>query len=52
MTIEILDVKGQMIRTFTGTREEEQKTEGRRPQAQASEESEFGFGQGPRRGRV
>ena len=44
MTIEILDAKGQMIRTFTGTRADEQKAEARRPDAPAAEESDFGPG--------
>ena len=50
VTIEILDANGQMIRTFTGTRAEEQKAEARRPDAPASEE--FEFGQGPPRTRL
>src|SRR5439155_5049138 len=50
VTIEILDAKGQLIRTFTGTRADEQKAETRRPDAQASEE--FDFGQGPPRTRL
>ncbi len=48
VTIEILDAKGQLIRTFTGKREEEKKTEAQTG-GQASEEPEFGFGQGIRR---
>src|SRR5436190_1460872 len=41
VTIEILDAKGQKIRTFTSTRADEQKQEARRPEA-ASEDSDFG----------
>jgi photosystem II stability/assembly factor-like uncharacterized protein len=52
VTLEILDAKGQVIRTFTGTREEEKKAEARRAEGQASEESESGFGQGPPRTRL
>jgi photosystem II stability/assembly factor-like uncharacterized protein len=44
VTIEILDAKGQVIRTFTGTREEEKKADARRPDALVSEESDFGPG--------
>ncbi|HMG72652.1 MAG TPA: hypothetical protein VK582_04055 [Pyrinomonadaceae bacterium] len=44
VTIEILDVKGQTIRTFTGTRADEQKADARRPDAPAAEESDFGPG--------
>jgi photosystem II stability/assembly factor-like uncharacterized protein len=42
VTIEILDAKGQVIRTFTGTRAEEEKANTRRPEALASDESDFG----------
>jgi photosystem II stability/assembly factor-like uncharacterized protein len=52
VTIEILDAKGLLVRTFTGTREEEKKAEARRPETQTSEESESGFGQGPPRMRL
>ena len=41
VTIDILDAKGQNIRTFTGIRADEQKQEARRPDA-AGEESDFG----------
>jgi len=41
VSIDILDAKGQKIRTFTSTRADEQKQEGRRPEA-ASEDSDFG----------
>jgi photosystem II stability/assembly factor-like uncharacterized protein len=44
VTIEILDAKGLVMRTFTGTREEEKKAEARRSDAQVSEESAFGPG--------
>ena len=44
VTIEILDASGMVIRTFTGTREEEKKAEARRPDTPASEESDFGPG--------
>ncbi len=44
VTIEILDAKRQMIRTFTGTRADEQKADARRPDAPAAEESDFGPG--------
>src|SRR5205085_10587581 len=39
VTIDILDAKGQTIRTFTGARADEQKQDARRP---AAEESDFG----------
>jgi len=52
VTIEILDAKGQVVRTFTGTREEEKKAEARRAEGQAPEESESGFGQGKPRTRL
>src|SRR6185295_13609991 len=42
VTIEILDAKGQKIRSFTGIRSEE--TAARRPDAPAAEDSEFGAG--------
>src|SRR5205823_10398922 len=41
VTIDILDAKGQTIRTFTGARADEQKQDARRPDA-AAEESDFG----------
>ena len=41
VTIDILDAKGQTIRTFTGARADEQKQDARRPDA-AGEESDFG----------
>jgi photosystem II stability/assembly factor-like uncharacterized protein len=44
VTIEVLDAKGQMIRTFTGTRADEQKADARRPDAPPAEESDFGSG--------
>src|SRR5204862_3654296 len=44
VTIEILDAKGQTIRTFDGTRADEQKADARRPDAPAPEESDFGPG--------
>ena len=42
VTIEILDARGQKIRTFTGLRADEQKADTRRPDAPAAEESDFG----------
>jgi len=41
VTIDILDPKGQKIRTYTGIRADEQKQDTRRPEA-AAEESDFG----------
>jgi len=41
VTIDILDAKGQKIRTFSGVRAEEQKQDARRPEGSAGEE-EFG----------
>ncbi|HXT63599.1 MAG TPA: hypothetical protein VN696_11245 [Pyrinomonadaceae bacterium] len=41
VTIDILDAKGQKIRTFTGIRADEQKQDARRPDA-ADDESDFG----------
>src|SRR5438067_769177 len=41
VTIDILDAKGQTIRTFTGARADEQKQDAHRPDA-AAEESDFG----------
>jgi photosystem II stability/assembly factor-like uncharacterized protein len=41
VTIDILDTKGQTIRTFTSVRADEQKQETRRPEA-GSEDSDFG----------
>jgi hypothetical protein len=41
VTIDILDAKGQQIRTFTSVRADEQKQETRRPEA-GSEDSDFG----------
>jgi photosystem II stability/assembly factor-like uncharacterized protein len=40
--IEVLDAKGQKIRSFTGVRADEQKADTRRPDAPPAEESEFG----------
>ncbi len=42
VTIDILDPKGQKIRTFTGVRVDEQKQDVRQPGATAGEESGFG----------
>jgi photosystem II stability/assembly factor-like uncharacterized protein len=42
VTIDILDAKGQKIRSFTGIRADEQKAEARRADTPAAEESEFG----------
>jgi photosystem II stability/assembly factor-like uncharacterized protein len=41
VTIDILDAKGQSVRTFTSVRADEQKQETRRPEA-GSEDSDFG----------
>jgi len=41
VTIDILDAKGQQVRTYTSVRADEQKQEGRRPEA-AGEDSDFG----------
>ena len=52
VTIEILDARGLVIRSFTGTREDEKKAEAKGAEASASDESESGPGQGPPRTRL
>lgn len=49
VTIEMLDAKGQVIRSFTGIREDEKKEEAT---SGTTEASGFGFGQGARRTRL